>query len=121
MIGIFVSFPFQFLLPFLLLDVGLDVEVGEENKKHGSVEQNHVAKYFWEITLDEERKAGVNEEGHKLTHLQLCQISFPPEVFLDARSHGRHEVVEVHDDVNAHVQEPAECGVSATNKPNSKP
>ena len=42
---------------------------------------------------------------------------FPPEVFLDARSHGRHEVVEVHDDVNAHVQEPAECGVSATNKP----
>ena len=42
---------------------------------------------------------------------------FPPEVFLDARSHGRHEVVEVHDDVNAHVQEPTECGVSATNKP----
>lgn len=78
MIGVLVSFLFQLLLPFLLLNVGLDVEVGEENKKHCSVEQNHVAKYFREITLDEERKAGVNEEGHKLTHLQLCQISFPP-------------------------------------------
>ena len=42
---------------------------------------------------------------------------FPPEVFLDARSHGRHEVVEVHDDVDTHVEEPAEGGVSATNKP----
>ena len=90
MIGIFVSFPFQFLLPFLLLDVGLDVEVGEENKKHGSVEQNHVAKYFWKITLDEERKAGVNEEGHKLTHLQLCQISETTEftnLYLKRRDH----------------------------------
>ena len=42
---------------------------------------------------------------------------FPPEVFLDAGSHGGHEVVEVHDDVYAHVEEPAEGGVSATNKP----
>ena len=75
MIGVLVSFLFQLLLPFLLLNVGLDVEVGEENKKHCSVEQNHVAKYFREITLDEERKAGVNEEGYELTHLQLCQIS----------------------------------------------
>ena len=42
---------------------------------------------------------------------------FPPEVFLDAGSHGGHEVVEVHDDVNAHIEEPAEGGVAATNKP----
>ena len=42
---------------------------------------------------------------------------FPPEVFLDAGSHGGHEVVEVHDDVHTHVEEPAEGGVAATNKP----
>lgn len=121
MIGVLISFIFQFLFPFPLLDVGLYVKVGEKDKKHGAMEQNHVAEYFWEITLDEEWKAGVDKEGHKLSHLQLGQISFPPEVFLDARPHGRHEVVEVHDDVDAHVEEPAEGGVSATNKPNSKP
>ena len=75
MIGVLVSFPFQFLFPFPLLDVGLDVEVGEKNKKHRSMEQDHVAEYFWEITLDEEWKAGMNKEGHELAHLQLCQIS----------------------------------------------
>ena len=51
--------------------------------------------------------------GHKINQ---C-LPFPPEVFLDAGSHGRHEVVEVHDDVNPHVQEPAEGGVAAANKP----
>ena len=42
---------------------------------------------------------------------------FPPEVLLHAGPHGGHEVVEVHDDVHAHVEEPAEDGVAATNKP----
>ena len=42
---------------------------------------------------------------------------FPPEVLLHAGPHGRHEVVEVHDDVHAHVEEPAEGGVAATHKP----
>jgi len=121
MVGVLVSFLFQFLFPLALLDVGLDVKVGKENEKHRAVEQNHVAEYLREITLDEEWKAGVNEEGHELAHLQLGQVSFPPEVFLDAGSHGGHEVVEVHDDVYAHVEEPAEGGVSATNKSNSKP
>lgn len=75
MIGVLVSFIFQLLFPLPLLDVGLDVKVGEKDKKHSAVEQNHVAEYFWEITLDEEWEAGVNEEGHELAHLQLGQIS----------------------------------------------
>ena len=76
MIGILISFLLQFLLLSLsLLDVGLDVKVGKENKEQSAVEENHVAEYFREITLDEERKAGVNEEGHELPHLQPCQIS----------------------------------------------
>lgn len=75
MVGVLVSFLFQFLFPLALLDVGLDVEVGKENEKHRAVEQNHVAEYLREITLDEEWKAGVNEEGHELAHLQLGQVS----------------------------------------------
>ena len=42
---------------------------------------------------------------------------FPPEVLLHAGPHGGHEVVEVHDDVHAHVEEPAEGGVAASHKP----
>ena len=91
MIGILISFLLQFLLLSLsLLDVGLDVKVGKENKEQSAVEENHVAEYFREITLDEERKAGVNEEGHKLTHLQLCQISETTEItslYLKMRDH----------------------------------
>ena len=75
MVGVLVSFLFQFLFPLSLLDVGLDVEVGKENEKHRAMEQNHVAEYLREITLDEEWKAGVNEEGHELSHLQLGQVS----------------------------------------------
>ena len=41
----------------------------------------------------------------------------PPEVLLHAGPHGGHEVVEVHDDVHAHVEEPAEGGVAASHKP----
>ena len=42
---------------------------------------------------------------------------FPPEVLLHAGPHGGHEVVEVHDDVHAHVEEPAEGCVAASHKP----
>ena len=48
-------------------------------------------------------------------HIQY--LPFPPEIFLYAGSHAGHEVVEVHDDVDPHVEEPAEGGVAASHKP----
>ena len=63
-----------------------------------------VVKYLEMITIFE-----------KLLHHLL--LPFPPEILLHAGPHGGHEVVEVHDDVHAHVEEPAEDGVAATNKP----
>jgi hypothetical protein len=44
-------------------------------------------------------------------------LPLPPEVFLDAGPAGGEEVVEVHDDVDAHVQESAERGVTAAHVP----
>ena len=32
-------------------------------------------------------------------------------------AHGAHQVVEVHDHVHPHVQEPAESGVAASDEP----
>ena len=72
MIGVDVCFARSF---FAFLDVGLNVEVGKQHKEQGAVEQNHVAEYLREITLDEEWKASVDEEGHELAHLQLGQVS----------------------------------------------
>ena len=37
----------------------------------------------------------------------------PPEILLYAGSHAGHEVVEVHDDMDAHVEEAHEGGVAA--------
>ena len=39
------------------------------------MEQNHVAEDFGEITLEEERETGVNEECHELSELQPGQVS----------------------------------------------
>ena len=58
-----------------LLHVGLDVEISEEKEEQGSVEQDDVAEYLGEITLEEERKTSVNEECDKLSELEGCQVS----------------------------------------------
>ena len=44
----------------------------------------------------------------------------PPEILLYAGPHAGHEVVEVHDDVDSHVEKPTEGGVAASNKPGNK-
>ena len=58
-----------------LLHVSLDIEVGEEEEKQGSVEEDDVAEYLGEVALEEERKAGVEEESDKLCELKSGQIS----------------------------------------------
>ena len=52
-----------------LLHVGLDVEVGEEEEKQGSVEEDDIAEYLGEVTFEEERKASVDEECDELSEL----------------------------------------------------
>jgi len=52
-----------------LLHVGLDVEISEEKEEESPVEQDDVAEYFGEITLDEERETGVDEESDELSEL----------------------------------------------------
>ena len=63
-----------------------------------------VVKYLEMITIFE----------NLLHHLLL---PFPPEILLYAGPHAGHEVVEVHHDVDPHVEEATEGGVTATNKP----
>ena len=44
-------------------------------------------------------------------------LPLPPQVLLHFGSKGRHEVVEVHDNMDTNVEEHEECRVAATNKP----
>ena len=59
----------------------------------------------------------MNDEHQELEHLQLGQVSLPPEEGLDGGPEGREEVVAVHDHVDSGVEEATEGGVAATNKP----
>ena len=67
------------------------------------MEQNDVAEYFWEVTVNEQGETGMNEECHKLDHLKGCQVPkshkmktfhlydltlpLPPEIFLHSWAH----------------------------------
>ena len=55
--------------------------------------------------------------GDELNQLHACDVFLPPQIFLDLGTKARHEVVEIHDDMNTNVEEHEECGMSATHKP----
>ena len=59
----------------------------------------------------------MEEKEGKLGHLHLGEVLLPPEVLLDLRPEGGKEVVEVHDGVDAHVEEAAEGCVASSDKP----
>ena len=51
-----------------------------------------------------------------VVHIPRPFLPLPPKVLLHLGPEGGEEVVEVHDDVDPHVQEPAERRVSPANK-----
>ena len=63
-------------LPSLvLLDVGLDIEVEEEDEEHGTMEEDDIAVFFGKVTLNEYWKSCMYEECCKLDQLHCCQVS----------------------------------------------
>jgi len=52
-----------------LLDVSLEIEVGEHNEEHRPMEENDVAVVFREITLYEQGEGRVHEESGELYQL----------------------------------------------------
>ena len=63
----------------------------------------------------------VQEYHYKLDHLHCSEISFPPEILVEAGAAGREEVVEVHHAVHPGVQEGAEAALSSAYKPRAPP
>ena len=63
----------------------------------------------------------VQEYHYKLDHLHCSEISFPPEILVEAGAAGREEVVEVHHAVHPGVQEGAEPALASSDKPGPPP
>ena len=53
-------------------DVGLDVEVQKEDEKQGTMEEDDIAVLFGKITVNENGKRCMDEEGGKLDQLHRC-------------------------------------------------
>ena len=63
----------------------------------------------------------VQEYHYKLDHLHCSEISFPPEILVEAGAAGREEVVEGHHGGHPGGQEGAEAALAAANKPGAPP
>ena len=78
----------------VLLDVGLKVEVEEEQKEHCAVEEDDEAESFGEVTLDEEREGGVQEEGDELYQLQGSQVPAKTKMVIECKKVGNREMID---------------------------
>ena len=63
----------------IFLDVRLDVEIQEEDEEHGTMKEDDIAVFFGKLTINENGKSCMDEEGSKLDQLHSCYIS---EIFI---------------------------------------
>jgi len=104
-----------------LLDVSLDVEVGEESHEHDRVEAHSVGDDDRVVAAVEKELNSVQENDDELDHLHGGQILLPPEIFLVLRSHSSHQVVAVHDHVDEGVEHTEEGAVTSGSELDTPP
>lgn len=52
----------------------------------------------------------------KSYHLESGEVLLPPNVLLVSRSHRRHHVVEIHDDVDKRVEQGEKCAMTTCDR-----
>lgn len=57
----------------------------------------------------------------KLNHLKYSHVLFPPQVLLKSGTHGCHQIVEIHDNVNQTIQGDEKATVTANDKSETNP
>lgn len=110
---------FGFLL--LVLDVGLLVEVGEQEIEHEGVHADPPDESSRVVALGEQQLEGVGHHEHELDHLEGGQVLFPPQEPLVSGAEGGDQVIGVHDDVDEGVEEAEEGGVAAWGEFHAEP
>lgn len=53
----------------ILSDVGFDVEIQKEDEEQGTMEEDDIAVFFGKVTVNENGKSCMDEEGGKLDQL----------------------------------------------------
>jgi len=117
----FIYFNILSFLDIFAAMVSPDIEVSKHGQEHDTMAENDEAVEGGKPTVDEDGLEGVKTEGGELEHLELGQILLPPEILLNLGAEEREEVVEVHDGVDAHVEETTECCVTTTNVSDAPP
>lgn len=103
-------------------EVGLDVELREEDEEEDGVGRDEVGELPREVAVVvEDQLDAVHEDADELHHLQRGHVLLPPDVLLILRAQSGHEVVEIHEEVNEDVEESEERGVASRDEPHSRP
>lgn len=93
--------------------VGFRAEIVEELEEHDGLEDAVPAVDFGEAAVGEEGHHAVQSDAEELNHLQSGQMPLPPEIFLVARAHGGHQIVEIHDAMHKRVERRRESTLAA--------
>jgi len=92
------------------------VESHEEKEILNASKGEHEGGGNWIITLEDEGLESMKEDEDKLNKLEGCEVLLPPEILLNLRPTSSQQVVEVHDRVDAGVEEWSKSTLSTSHK-----
>ena len=102
--------------------VGDPIKVDKEAEDEQFRTANHAIEEHREAAIVFEKQLGrVQDDDVELDNLDGGQILFPPDETLVARSHGSHQVIKIHNDVDESVEERAKQSVSARHVLDAQP
>lgn len=93
-----------------LATITLPIEVVEETEVDWPLRQDGIDQAHVVASTQEERGDGVHPVHHELHHLQLGEVSLPPEVGLDGRAERGQAKVAEHGDVRQRVDHGVQRG-----------
>lgn len=104
-----------------LFEVTLHVEIKKEEEENQYVTCNKPDKYDREITFDKEQLGNVNSNSNKLNDLDIGEVLFVNEIFLEFRTESCHKIVEIHQDVHKRIEKLEESAMPSTSESNARP
>jgi len=102
----------------LLFSVVFDPKIGKQDEKDGAVRRNDVLERQGvdAVRMEDDNVGHVSTHGHKLGHLEVCEMFLPPQVLVILGAHRGQAVVCIHHHVHKGVDERVEraqttCGI----------
>lgn len=115
-ITIYFTTSLQFLLALLaplFLAVGLPIKVPKQEQEYRNVDHEEEGKRSGHAALEADDEKQVHEHDAKLRQLDRRHVLLPPEILVILWSHGRYQIIRVHDDVHERVQDSEKSSLDA--------